>query len=131
MEIRKTFFKKYLFTFDLDGKTLGFYNQNISINNEYDDINNYEIKYIIIIILILLLISFFLYYLLAKNIYGNKNIVVEDKIVTELMAINHEPLLNIYGYIYKYRLYNVQYYYLFLFKKLFVIKPFVESNNNK
>ena len=47
---------------------------------------------IIIIIIILSLISFLVCYLLAKTIYANKNIFYNDKIITELMNTEKEPL---------------------------------------
>ena len=90
----KPFLKKYLFTFDLDRKTIGFYNSKIIVDEDkkenYDD--NKNIKYIIIIIFILSLIAFFLCYFLAKYVYKNKNYIFKDKIITELMYMDKEQL---------------------------------------
>ena len=69
-KLGKPFLKKYLFTFDLDKKMIGFYNPNIIDKNDEKINNNKDKKYImiIIIIIILSLISFFVCYLLAKSI---------------------------------------------------------------
>ena len=88
----KSFLKKYLFTFDIDRKTIGFYNPNIFDNqnsNHHNDNNNKGINtYILIIIIVVLsLISFFLCCYLAKIIYSNKN-----KITTELENIDNDLL---------------------------------------
>ena len=92
----KSFLKKYLFTFDLDRKSIGFYNTKINEedgkknNKDEKGINNF---YIFIIIIVLSLIAFFLCYLFAKKIYSNKNVICEDKKTTELINVN-EKIIN-------------------------------------
>ena len=92
----KSFLKKYLFTFDLDRKSIGFYNTKINEedgkknNKDEKSINNF---YIFIIIIVLSLIAFFLCYLFAKKIYSNKNVICEDKKTTELINVN-EKIIN-------------------------------------
>ena len=91
----KPFLKKYLFIFDLDRKSIGFYNpKTIDEDNENkvkNDNNNFRIIYILIIVFILSCIAFYLCYLLAKTIYRNKNIF-NDKKLTELINLNEESL---------------------------------------
>ena len=85
----KPFLKKYLFSFDLDKKIIGFYNPNIKDEIEEKN-NNKNIKLTLLIIIILSLISFFICYLLAKTIYKNKKMNFNDKTTTELMSIEKE-----------------------------------------
>ena len=85
----KPFLKKYLFSFDLDKKIIGFYNPNIKDEIEEKN-NNKNIKLTLLIIIILSLISFFICYLFAKTIYKNKKIIFNDKITTELMSMEKE-----------------------------------------
>ena len=89
-KLGKAFLKKYLFTFDLDKKMIGFYNPNIKDKiNEKNYMRNNN-KFFLVIIFILSIISFFACYLLAKNIYRNKNMIFNDKITTELMNMEKE-----------------------------------------
>ena len=92
----KSFLKKYLFTFDLDRKSIGFYNTKIIEKDEQKnnkDDNGTNNIYIFIIIIVLSLIAFFLCYLIARKIYSNKNVICEDKKTTELININ-EKIIN-------------------------------------
>ena len=86
----KSFLKKYLFIFDLDKKTIGFYNTNIpdKIDPVYEEDNN-NMKYIIIIVIALAIIAFVLCYLLAKYIYNNRKL---KKKVMELTSMDVAPL---------------------------------------
>ena len=92
----KSFLKKFLFTFDLDRKSIGFYNTKIIEKDEQKnnkDDNGTNNIYIFIIIIVLSLIAFFLCYLIAIKIYSNKNVICEDKKTTELININ-EKIIN-------------------------------------
>ena len=60
------FFKKYLFVFDYDKKIVGFYNENLNIDNK-----NYNKYLIIIIIFVLLMIIIFLLVFIYKNYCKN------------------------------------------------------------
>ena len=90
----KSFLKKYLFTFDLDKKTIGFYNTNIPDKIDPDnEEDNDNIKYIIIIVFVLAVIAFVLCYLLAKYIYKNRKLIFKnEKKVMELTNMDVAPL---------------------------------------
>ena len=89
-KLGKPFLKKYLFTFDLDKKNIGYYSDkkdsnltNIEPNSEY--------KYIIIKICILSIIAFALCFIIPKCYYKYKKQNANDnKKLTELIYMNEE-----------------------------------------
>jgi hypothetical protein len=94
----KSFLKKYLFTFDLDRKIIGFYNPNIDdgnskkSNDKDEENDNDKVKYIIIIIIALSIIAFVLCFLLAKYMYNNRKIIFNnDKKIMELTSMDNAP----------------------------------------
>jgi len=86
----KPFLKKYFFSFNLDKKIIGFYNNNITDINTDNIISN-KSKYVIYSIIILLLLGIIaaLCFIFAKTIYFKKKKFVFENITSELMYIRN------------------------------------------
>ena len=87
----KPFLQKYLFSFNIDKKIIGFY--NLDKNNENDNnqkkINPKIYLYIVIIIILIGIISW-LCYLFAKLIYFKRRKVINKNITSELMLMRND-----------------------------------------
>ena len=85
-KLGKPFLKKYIFSFNIDKKKIGFYNTGIEdINEANKKIKKKAYFLYIIIILILLGIMTCICYLFAKKIYFNKKRIINKNITRELM----------------------------------------------
>ena len=82
----KIFLKKYLFTFDIDKKMIGFYtSKNNIFDNTTTDENN--TKYIVIKLILFSFIAFFLCFILAKVYFRHKKEIRNNNKLTELINI--------------------------------------------
>ena len=85
-KLGKPFLKKYIFSFNIDKKKIGFYNTGIEDINEANKKIKKKAYFIyIIVILILLGIMTCICYLFAKKIYFNKKRIINKNITSELM----------------------------------------------
>ena len=82
--------KKYLFTFDLDKKTIGYYCDKKDFVNETEKDQKINIKYTFIKLILLSVIAFALCYVLTKFYYKQKKQAMSDKKLTELIYLNEE-----------------------------------------
>ena len=91
-KLGKPFLKKYLFTFDLDKKNIGYYSDKKDSNLTNKEPNS-EYKYIIINICILSIIAFVLCFIITKCYYKYKKQNANDnKKLTELIYMNEEAV---------------------------------------
>ena len=91
-KLGKPFLKKYLFTFDLDKKNIGYYSDKKESNITNKEPNS-EYKYIIINICILSIIAFVLCFIITKCYYKYKKQNANDnKKLTELIYMNEEAV---------------------------------------
>jgi hypothetical protein len=70
-EMGKIFLKKYFFTYNTNKKTIGFYNKNIQIDNNYEKYEKEEktyLKYLIIIGIIVIIVFCLIGFCLGKKI---------------------------------------------------------------
>ena len=87
----KPFLKKYLFIFDLDKKTIGYYiNKNKNSISSLEDENNASIKSTIIKLILLSIIAFVLCYIITKCYYQQKRKYLNKNKFTELIYMNYE-----------------------------------------
>ena len=90
-KLGKPFLKKYLFTFDLDKKTIGHY---CNKKHVLSDITNKEeesnLKFNIIKLSLFSLIAFLLCFMITKYYYRNKSKNINNKKLTELIYINEK-----------------------------------------
>ena len=89
-KLGKPFLKKYLFTFDLDKKTIGYYCDKKDFGNETEEDQKINIKYTVIKLILLSVIAFALCYVLTKFYYKQKKQAMSDKKLTELIYLNEE-----------------------------------------
>ena len=87
----KPFLQKYLFSFNIDKKIIGFYNldKNNGNDNNKKKINPKIYLYIVIIIILIGIISW-LCYLFAKLIYFKRRKVINKNITSELMLMRND-----------------------------------------
>ena len=86
----KPFLKKYLFTFDLDKKTIGYYYNKKDMANDLKEDKKMNIKYTVIKLIFLSIIAFVLCYVITKFYYRQKKQGSSDKKLTELIYLNEE-----------------------------------------
>lgn len=88
-KLGKPFLKKYIFTFNLDKKTIGYYsgetNSSRIISKNEQDIT---IKFTIIKLILLSIIAFILCYFITKLYYRQKKHYKNDEKLTELIYMN-------------------------------------------
>ena len=90
-KLGKPFIKKYLFTFDLEKKTIGYYlNKKEVPNNLIEEEKKINIKYSIFALVILSVIAFILCFVITKFYYSRKNKNMKDKKLTELIYLNDD-----------------------------------------
>ena len=90
-KLGKPFLKKYLFTFDLEKKTIGYYlNKKEFPNNLIEEEQKINIKYSIFALVILSVIAFILCFVITKFYYSRKNKNMKDKKLTELIYLNED-----------------------------------------
>ena len=83
-EMGKIFLKKYFFSYDIDRKTISFYNENIPIENKNNkDKDKSYLKYLIITGIVFLVASCIVGFYFGKKIYEKsrnkrKNELEED-----------------------------------------------------
>ena len=90
-KLGKPFVKKYLFTFDLEKKTIGHYlNKADYLNSSIEEEQKINIKYTIIKLVILSIIAFILCFIITRLYYKQKKKNLSDKKLTELIYIKEE-----------------------------------------
>ena len=90
-KLGKPFLKKYLFTFDLDKKTIGYYcNKKDLSNDSIKEEQAIYVKYTIIKLVLLSFIAFVLCYIITKVYYRKKKQNRNDKKLTELIYMKEE-----------------------------------------
>ena len=89
-KLGKPFLKKYLFTFDLDKKTIGYYCNKKDVANDLKEDKKINIKYTVIKLIFLSIIAFVLCYVITKFYYRQKKQSSSDKKLTELIYLNEE-----------------------------------------
>ena len=93
-KLGKPFLKKYLFTFDLDKKTIGYYSNKVDSKKFKDDKNVIQNKNIILLkvicLILLSFIAFILCYFCTKYYYQQKKQSIKNIKLTELIYVKEE-----------------------------------------
>ena len=89
-KLGKPFLKKYLFTFDLDKKTIGYYCDKKDFVNDMEEDQKINVKYTVIKLILLSIIAFAVCHVITKFYYRQKKQAMSDKKLTELIYLNEE-----------------------------------------